>query len=67
MVERSATKPQQPWAEVVAIGTGCVVTLVGIYSGVPPEIILLRAVVSALAVGIFVVVADSIVSLFLHS
>ncbi len=45
---------QRPIAFMAAMFTGCVVTLIGVFSNVEPLAVLLRAVLSALLMGALV-------------
>ncbi len=42
---------KQPWGRVIALLTACVVTLIGAFYGIDPEIILVRALVAGSVLG----------------
>ena len=55
------------WRRVIALLTACVVTLLGIWRGLDPEVILLRALGAALLLGMLFSVAASLFSSFFRS
>ena len=52
---------QSPWGRVAGLLTACAVTLVGVMSGLDPHVILIRAAISSLVVGVVVAVGVSLV------
>lgn len=54
--------PPGPWGSVAALLAGCLVTLIGVIRGVDPDVILLRAVVAAVVLGVLATLAGSLVN-----
>ncbi len=42
---------KQPWGRVIGLLTACGVTLIGVFYGIEPEIILVRALVAGSVLG----------------
>lgn len=55
----------QPWGRVAACLTASAVTLIGIWNALDPEVILLRAVIASLIIGVFVSVVVGLIRLML--
>jgi len=49
---RAAKAQRIPWGRTVGLLTACLATLIGVCSGLDPDVILLRAVVSGVALGV---------------
>jgi len=49
---RNKRKQRTPWGAIVGMSTWCLATLVGVWSGLEPDVILTRAVVAGFAVGL---------------
>lgn len=56
-----------PWGSVCALLALCVVILVGVWRGIDPEVILVRAVAGAATAGAVVAVASCVVHLLQRS
>ncbi len=56
----------RPWGAVVALAVACAVTLVGVLRGMDPDVILLRAFSAAVACGVVISLAASIVRWLSH-
>ncbi len=55
MVNRNKTQTN-PWGAIVGLFVWCLATLVGVWSGLEPDVILMRAVVAGLTVGLITVI-----------
>jgi len=53
----SNSKEIRPWGRAAGLVTGCVVTLIGVGTGLSPHVITLRAVCSAVFIGILTAIA----------
>ncbi|HUS39665.1 MAG TPA: hypothetical protein VMX74_09455 [Pirellulales bacterium] len=43
--------PSPPWGRIVGLLTACLVTLIGVLSGLAPDLILQRALISSVIAG----------------
>jgi hypothetical protein len=50
-----------PFGSLAALFTGCIVTLIGVFSGIEPFDVLVRSVVSAVAMGLLVSIGVAII------
>ena len=52
----------KPWGRIVGLLAGCLVTLIGVAHGIDPGIILLRAVVAALLLGVLTAILNHLIT-----
>lgn len=54
--------PARPWGRIVGLLAACFVTLIGVARGIDPGIILLRAAVAAVVLGLLAALVNYLVS-----
>ncbi len=52
----------QPWGRIVGLLTACSVTLIGVARGIDPGIILLRAAIAAVLLGLLAALLNYLIS-----
>lgn len=60
---RSRRTKRTPWGMLVALFTACFVTLIGVFSGFEPFVVLVRASVSAILLGGIVSLGSGVIHL----
>jgi hypothetical protein len=58
---QKANQERIPFGSIAALSTGCVVTLIGVFSDIEPFDVMVRTGVSAIAMGLLVSIGVSIV------
>lgn len=61
MVKRNKTRTN-PWGAVFGLSAWCLATLIGVWSGLEPDVILTRSVVAGLTVGLIASVLARLLS-----
>lgn len=58
---RRRDEQQIPFGSLAALFTGCLVTLIGVFSDIEPFVVLIRTSISAIAMGVLVSIGVSII------